>query len=92
MKKLFFKLLMIVLLVSPFMALASQDGGGDGNQTNSWQNNDSELPTAYLPLSLNLETCEEISKTELTITYECVSFVFGTFIVVEPVVNKEDDD
>ena len=83
MKKLFFKLLFIALLISPFMALASKDGGGSGGQVESWQRT-GELPTANLPTTLNLETCTVLSETEFSTTWECDSFVFGTFTVVDP--------
>ena len=65
------------------IANASKDGGGDGGQVESWQRT-GELPTANLPTTLDLETCTVLSETEWSTTYECESFVFGTFTVVEP--------
>ena len=63
--------------------IASQDGGGDGGQVESWQRT-GELPTAHLPTTLDLDTCTVLSETEWSTTYECESFVFGTFTVVDP--------
>ena len=83
MKNIALKLFVILLTISPFMALASKDGGGDGGQVESWQRT-GELPTANLPTTLNLETCTVLSETEWSTTYECDSFVFGTFTVVDP--------
>ena len=68
-------------MISP--ANASQDGGGDGGQVESWQRT-GELPTAHLPTTLDLDTCTVLSETEWSTTYECESFVFGTFTVVDP--------
>ena len=67
------------------MALASDNdkGGSGGGQVESWQRT-GELPTANLPTTLDLETCTVLSETEWSATYECDSFVFGTFTVVEP--------
>ena len=66
------------------LANASDDkGGAGGGQVESWQRT-GELPTANLPTTLNLETCTVLSETEWSITYECDSFVFGTFTVVDP--------
>ena len=76
-----FVLLMIMALSQ--LANASQDGGGKGGQVESWQRT-GELPTANLPTTLDLETCTVLSETEWSTTWECNSFVFGTFTVVEP--------
>ena len=62
---------------------SKDDGGGSGGQVESWQRT-GELPTANLPTTLNLETCTVLSETEFSTTWECDSFVFGTFTVVDP--------
>ena len=77
-------LLMIMALSQ--LANASKDDGanaGGGSKVESWQTT-GELPTAHLPTTLNLETCSLILETDRETVWECVSFVFGTFIVVEP--------
>ena len=78
--------LFVPIMAFSQLANASKDdeGGAGGDKVNSWQNNTSELPTAYLPLSLNLDTCEPVSENEISTTYSCDSFVFGTFTVVDP--------
>ena len=75
--------LFVLIMAFSQLANASKDGGGDGGQVESWQRT-GELPTANLPTTLNLETCTVLSETEWSITYECDSFVFGTFTVVDP--------
>ena len=76
-------LIAAILAVLSFTVSASKDGGGDGGKVESWQRT-GELPTANLPTTLDLETCTVLSETEWSTTYECDSFVFGTFTVVEP--------
>ena len=77
------KYLILLSLLITTAVVASQDGGGDGGKVESWQRT-GELPTANLPTTLNLDTCTVLSETEWSTTYECDSFVFGTFTVVDP--------
>lgn len=68
------------------LAHASKDDGanaGGGGKVESWQTT-GELPTAHLPLTLDLETCTLLFETDREKIYECVSFVFGTFTVTDP--------
>ena len=78
----------VILMIMAFsqMANASKDDGanaGGGGKVESWQTT-GELPTAHLPTTLNLDTCSLILETDRETVWECVSFVFGTFTVVEP--------
>ena len=78
-------LIAIVMLIMfvPQVNASDHKGGSDGGKVESWQRT-GELPTANLPTTLNLETCTLLSETEWSTTYECDSFVFGTFTVVDP--------
>ena len=77
-----FVFLMIMAVAQ--LANASDDkGGAGGGQVESWQRT-GDMPTANLPTTLDLETCTVLSETEWSTTWECESFVFGTFTVVEP--------
>ena len=75
--------LTLTIWLSLFIA-ATANAEGSKSQ-NPWQNGDLEIPTAYLPLNIDLADCTLVSTTDSGTTYECDGGkVFGTFTYFVP--------
>ena len=74
------KLILALALLLSFSVFASD--GGD-KEKNPWQTGDKDIPTAYLPLSLDVDDCIFLSETATTKIYECDGGkVFGVFTYI----------